>query len=220
MSEPTRPRVSPLLLALALLVGILGLAWAVAIVTGDKASNDTASGTDSPFRGNRLPTELTTRAAPRIRLRDGNGLLVDSRELVGKPYLVTFLYTSCPDVCPLIGQQVKEGLRQLGYQARDVTALIVSVDPRGDTPQAVQTWTRRQRMPGNVRYLIGESAELQPVWADWYAAPQDPARPETSTHSAAVWLIDDQGRRRTKLDAGDGIEPADLAHDLRLLLNE
>lgn len=212
------PRISPLLLTITVLAGVLGLAYATYVITTDDGSSSAVDDADGGFRGSRLPEELTQRAAPRIRLRDSNGLLVDTRDLVGRPYLVTFLYTRCPDVCPLIGQQVKQGLEQLGERGRDVTALFVSVDPRGDTPEAVRFWLRRQRMPGNVRYLIGSASELRPVWDEYYAAPQDPVRPETSTHSAAVWLIDREGRRRTKLDAGNGVKPADLAHDLRLIL--
>ncbi len=213
-----RTRVFPLLLAVIGLVGAFGFAVALSLVARDDASPTTETGGAGAFRGSQLPDELTQRPAPRIRLTDARGLPVDTHDLIGQPYLVTFLFTNCPDVCPLIGQQVKQALGQLGARGRNLTALVVSVDPRGDTPEAVRRWLRRQRMPGNVRYLIGTAAELEPVWARYYASPQDPARPETSSHSAAVWLIDDEGRIATKHDAGNGIRPEDLAHDLNLLL--
>lgn len=210
-------RVSPLLIAVVLLPAVLALGAFASLLTGDRGTTGTTQGTGA-YRGSQLPDELTERPAPRIRLSDANGVPVDTRELVGSPYAVTFLFTRCPDVCPLIGQQVKQSLELLGEQARAIPVLVVSVDPRGDTPEAVQRWLRRQRMPGNMRYLIGTATELERVWAGYYAAPQNPERPETSTHSAAVWLIDAQGRIATKHDAGAGIDPTDLAYDLRLLL--
>lgn len=214
-----RPRVSRTLIAVTALLTLIGVAGVYLSLTREEPEPASATA-GSGLRGSALPAQLTQRAAPPIRLRDADGRVVDTGALAGRPYAVTFLYTQCPDVCPLIGQQVKQGLEQLGPAGRDAPVLIVSVDPRGDTPEAVRVWARRQRMPPNVRYLVGSEAELRPVWAAYYATPQDVTRPETSTHSAAVWLIDADGRRRTKLDAGQGIRPEDLAHDLRVLQAE
>jgi protein SCO1 len=210
-----RSRVSRVLVVVLVLLTLVGVAGAYLSATRDESepSSPAADG----FRGGTLPVQLTQRTAPRIHLRDSDGQLLDTRDLAGRPYAVTFLYTQCPDVCPLIGQQLKQGLEQLGAAGRGVRMLIVSVDPRGDTAEAVQVWMRRQRMPSNVRYLIGSLGELRPVWESYYAVPQDISRPETSTHSAAVWLIDADGRRRTKLDAGQGLQPEDFAHDMRLI---
>ena len=58
-----------------------------------------------PFRGGQLPRELERRAAPRFRLRDARGGVVDSDALRGRPYVLTFLFTDCRDVCPLIGSE-------------------------------------------------------------------------------------------------------------------
>ncbi len=60
----------------------------------------------------------------------------------GKLVLLTFLYTNCPDVCPLITQNLNEALQMLGAKRDDVRVLAVSVDPEGDTPSRL-TSTRR-----------------------------------------------------------------------------
>ncbi|HEU4703094.1 MAG TPA: SCO family protein, partial [Conexibacter sp.] len=60
-----------------------------------------------------LPPGLAGRAAPRIRLTDARGGTFDTRSLAGRPYLVTFLYANCPDVCPLIGAQLRDTLERL-----------------------------------------------------------------------------------------------------------
>src|SRR5665648_208330 len=62
---------------------------------------------------------------------------IDTARLRGRPFAVTFLYASCPDVCPLIAQEIVGALGRLGADARRVAVVAVSVDPRGDTPAAV-----------------------------------------------------------------------------------
>ncbi|MGH2846206.1 MAG: SCO family protein [Thermoleophilaceae bacterium] len=118
----------------------------------------------SGLRGDTLPVELRRGQAPRIRLRSAHGGIVDTRELRGRPYAVTFLYARCPDVCPLIGQEIRQSLELLGRRARQAVVLGVSADPAGDTAEAARSWLRRQRLPRNFRYLIGLRRELAPVW--------------------------------------------------------
>jgi protein SCO1/2 len=204
-----------------LLLATLSLAG-LAAVARERADDDAArtSGTRSgPFRGGQLPSELARKQAPAFRLADARGEIVDSRALRGRPYLLTFLYTDCRDVCPLIGREIGVALRLLGAKAPRVAAVAVSVDPDGDTPSAVQSWLRRQRLPSNFHYLIGDRDRLEPVWQAYFAAPQ-PLGVEESRHTASIWVIDGAGRLRTKFSGGIPVRPRDLAHDLRVLLRE
>ncbi|HET6448173.1 MAG TPA: SCO family protein [Conexibacter sp.] len=164
-----------------------------------------------------LPPGLADRAAPHIRLADARGGIFDTRSLAGKPYLVTFLYTNCPDVCPLIGAQLRDTLDRLGADAGRVGVVAVSVDPRGDTPASVRAWLLREREPTQFHYLIGSQQQLRPVWSAWYAAPQIPGDPE-SAHTAIVWLVDARGRLAAKVAAGQPFDPSGLARDVRSLL--
>lgn len=193
----------------------------VVLATADRRTGERVAGPErtGPFRGGELPGGIAERRAPDFRLTDARGGSISTKELSGRPYLVTFLYTQCPDVCPLIGEELRQTLELLGNDARRVTVVAVSVDPKGDTPAAVRRWLRRHREPPNFRYATGSRAELRPVWDAYYAAPQHPAR-EESAHTANVWLIDARGRWRTKHSAGVPFEPRDVAHDLRLLLAE
>ena len=172
-----------------------------------------------PFRGGRLPAGIDRAPAPQFTLSEADGRRVSTRSLKGRPYLVTFLYTDCQDICPLIGQEVKQAISQLGPRGREVTALAITADPESDTPQAVKAWLQAQRMPENFRYLLGTRDELQPVWKAHYAAPQPDDKAE-SAHSASIWLIDRKGRWRSKFSGGVPVPPRDIAHDLRLLLDE
>jgi protein SCO1/2 len=176
-------------------------------------------GQQGPFRGGALPDGLNREPAPRFRLADARGGTLDSRALRGRPYVLTFLYTDCQDVCPLIGRKVGEALRLLGARSRRVAAVAVSVDPEHDTRPAVRAWLRRLRLPGNFHYLVGSRQQLEPVWRAYFAAPQ-PLGVTESKHTASIWLIDARGRLRTKFSGGAPVPPRDVAHDLRLLLRE
>ncbi|HEX3874098.1 MAG TPA: SCO family protein [Solirubrobacteraceae bacterium] len=164
-----------------------------------------------------LPAALVGRPAPEIRLRDDTGATFDTASLAGRPYAVTFLYTSCPDVCPLIGNELRQALIELGPLASKVAVVGVSVDPTGDTPAAVRAWLKVHREPANFHYLIGTAATLTPVWKAYFALPQTPGDPQSS-HSATIWLVDGHGRRRALITAGIPVPAGDLAYDLRALL--
>lgn len=201
------------LVALSLIVaaGTVGLALA--------GRQDEPPPAAAGLRASALPDGLDRAAAPRIRLRDARGRTVDTRTLRGRPYLVTFVYTRCEDVCPAIGADIAAALRQLGSRAGAVSALFVSVDPRGDTPARAREWLARHSLPSQVRYLLGTPDELRPIWRDWYLLADDRRRLDPVTHAASVWLVDARGRLRARWPGGAGIDPDDVAHDLDALLD-
>ena len=207
----------PLVALLVLALGVTGVLAYAAAQTGNEADPPMRQRNPGPFRGNILPEEIKGTPAPSFRLTEARGGSYGTADAAGQPYVITFLYTSCPDVCPLIGQELRQTLRLLGPRSGDVSIMAVSVDPKGDTAEAARAWLRRHRLPANFHYLIGNQRELRPVWDAYFAAPQIPGRAD-STHSASIWLIDAEGRIATKFSGGFPVDPSDIAHDLRLLL--
>ena len=67
------------------------------------------------------------------------------RSLRGRPVVVTFLYTTCQDSCPIQAQTVRGALDELGH---DVPALAIAVDPPRDTPERAQAFLSKQRATG------------------------------------------------------------------------
>ncbi|HVW48388.1 MAG TPA: SCO family protein [Solirubrobacterales bacterium] len=157
-------------------------------------------------------------AAPRMRLEDAStGRPFDTRTLKGRPYMVTFLYTHCPDVCPLIGAELQGALRELGREAKKTDVVALSVDPRGDTRSAVQAWLKVHQEPANFHYLIGSEEELQPYWDAWHVGPQIAGDPDSS-HTAVIYLIDRAATIQGIVDAGSQVPSSDLAQDFRTLI--
>jgi protein SCO1/2 len=209
-------------LAALLAPAVVALIAVAAVASRDRETNEPTAIVErqpGPFRAGPLPDGLDRKPAPDFRLADARGGILDSRSLRGRPYLLTFLFTDCQDVCPLIGREIGEALRQLGSRARQVSAVAITVDPEGDTRPAVRAWLRKQRLPANFRYLVGSRRRLEPIWRAYFAAPQ-PADTEESRHTASIWVIDSRGRLRAKFSGGIPVSPANIAHDLRLLVRE
>jgi len=163
------------------------------------------------FAGAELPV---AKPAPDLALRDQDGALVRLSAQRGRYVIVTFLYTHCPDVCPLIAANLNTALRSLGPRRDGVRVLAVSVDPEGDTPAAVRAYARRLRLLPQFRYLIGTKPQLTHVWRD-YGVLAVAGDKELVDHVASTVLVDPQGRRRVLY--GAHVEAADVVHDLRVL---
>jgi protein SCO1/2 len=214
MSSRTRPEIRVRPAAAVAVAALLAAGLAAGILLyGLDARGGAARERPAPgLRADVLPGGLAGTPAPRIRLADGRGGTVDTRALRGRPYAVTFLYTQCPDVCPTIAEDLKQAMAD----APGAAVVAVSVDPRGDTAAAVRSFAKVHRLPRAFRYAIGDRRALAPVWRAYFVASQL-GDPRTSTHTAAVWLVDARGRLRGMYPGGAPIAPADVAHDLRVL---
>lgn len=156
---------------------------------------------------------LPAKPAPPIQLRNYLGQPVTLSEYRGKAVLVTFLYTNCPDVCPLIASNLRVALNVLGAEAAKVQVIAVSADPRGDTPAAVAKFLRAHKMLGRMQYLIGSSAQLAGTWAAWsVASKREVGQPQLVAHSALIYGITAAGKVRTIYPAS--FEPSQIVHDV------
>ncbi len=156
---------------------------------------------------------LPARQAPPIHLRNYLGQPVTLGEYRGKAVLVTFLYTNCPDICPLITSNLRVALNMLGARASRTQIIAVSVDPRGDTPAAVARFLSAHEMVGRMQYLIGSAPELERTWAAWsVGSTREAGQPELIAHSALVYGVSAAGRLTTIYPAS--FEPDEIVHDV------
>jgi protein SCO1/2 len=113
----------------------------------------------------------------------------------GKAVFVTFLYTHCPDACPLIAASLHAALGEMGPLSKRVQLIAVSVDPRGDTPRTVAAFLKEHGLVGRMLYLIGNGKQLAPVWSGWkVGAAQDVNNPEVINHTALVYGVSASGK--------------------------
>ncbi len=196
-------RLAPLLAA-ALLVAGCGTSPAARIAEPPAAKRTFAGAGLNP-----------PRSAPAIALHDASGTPVTLAGQRGRYVLVTFLYTHCPDVCPLIASNLNAAVRALGAKRSDVRILAVSVDPKGDTPAAVRAFVKRMHLVPEFRYLIGSAAELRRAWAAWHVLSVKQS-PGVVDHVAYTALVDPAGEERVLY--GSDVHARDVVHDLRALM--
>ncbi|MEX0675092.1 MAG: SCO family protein [Gaiellaceae bacterium] len=164
------------------------------------------------YRGSKPPAGIEL---PSFSLRDADGSRVAADDLDGKVVVVTFLDTKCTEACPVIGEQLREGLARLDDDERESTvAIAVSVHPGDDTPEAVRDFLRQHRIEGTLRYLVGSEAELRPVWRAFEVLPALDTG-SSDLHSAPVRVYDRNGTWVSTLHAGADLTPENLAHDVR-----
>ncbi len=193
-----------------------------------------------PFQG----TVFTTpRPAEPFRLQDQFGRPFSLSDHQGRVVLLTFLYTSCPDVCPIVTSQLREVHQMLGQDAGRVSFIAVSVDPERDTVEAARAFSEKWDMLDKWTYAVGSREELTSVWAAYYVDPtveehqeqpsgepgpsptrqagvaglrEDVLREYEVAHSTPVYLIDQQGQMRVLFTPP--LDTHALVHDIRLLL--
>ena len=134
--------------------------------------------------------------APQISLRDQDGRLVDLKRQRGRVVVLTFLYTKCKDICPLIASTLNSVLANLDASQRAHARVVaVSVDPRNDTFASVRRYAHEKHLLPQFRYLVGSKQDLEPVWSA-YGVFVDPLSLESIDHTGRIIVIDRDGRMR------------------------
>ncbi len=207
--EASLARVNARVLIALFLLAVFALGAVVLVARARQDDDAAVAGSDSRFEGAQMPEGFK---APDFVLRDQNGERVSMRDLRGRPVIVTYLYTTCEDSCPLQAQTVRGALDQLGH---DVPALAIAVDPPRDTPERARAFLLEQRATGRIDFVLGTRAELRPLWNGFGIQPQS----VTQEHQARFTLVDARGYQRVGFPGGEAT-PERLAHDIRLLERE
>jgi protein SCO1 len=176
------------------------------------------SAKSASFLGNELSPP---KQAPSLSLRNYLGQHVNIAQYRGKALFVTFLYTHCPDVCPLITANLRVAQNLMGAKTAAKTQILaVSVDPHGDTPRTVAAFLKVHEMTGRMQYLIGSPRELGHTWQTWgVGSEKDASQPEFINHSALVYGITASGVLKT-VYIGSSFKPSEIAHDAPLLASQ
>ena len=152
-----------------------------------------------------------------FKLTDQSGKTVSDADMKGRPFLVFFGYTHCPDVCPTTLFEVAEVLRALGPDSGGASMLFITVDPERDTPAAIKDYL--SSFGPLMRGATGDAAAIAAVEKAYrvYAKKVPTDNGEYSIdHTALVYLMDKQGRFVAPFSLKR--RPEDAAADLRRYL--
>jgi protein SCO1/2 len=194
-------RTSHLLLVFsAFLAGLVIFLGVILFMTEGHVPGDSASAIGGPFK-----------------LIDQNGKTITETDFKGRPLLVFFGYTHCPDICPTTLFEMSEVLHALGKDADRVSALFITVDPERDTAPVMKDYL--SSFDPHLRGATGDQKAIDAVEKDYrvYAKKVPTKNGDYSMdHTALVYLMDKEGRfvAPFKLDR----KPEAAAADLRRYL--
>jgi protein SCO1 len=204
-----------LTLALAALPGCSGSSGGGTATTSTAAVVASAP-SETGYDGALLPESLHPRE---FTLTNQHGRRVSLSNFRGQVTILTFLYTTSKTTAPLIAQQIRGALEELGSESRPPTpALAISLDPTADTPARVQEFLHAASLTGRMEYLTGSVAQLSPVWHAYSVAPAS-AGAVAYERGAFVLLLDKKGAPRVEFPVEE-LTPEALAHDVRKLERE
>jgi len=158
--------------------------------------------------------------APSFTLTDQNGKPFHFKPASGELALVNFIYTTCPDVCPLFTAKLAAIQRSLaGEQRENYLLLSITTDPARDTPVKMKEYAEAFKPDFRRWYfLTGSAKELAQVWKDFGVRVQDLGNGQIQ-HTNLTTLIDGKGLRRVDY-YGDKWLEKEVLKDLRRLAGE
>jgi protein SCO1/2 len=130
-----------------------------------------------------------------FQLTDQAGQTVTDKNLKGKPTLIFFGFTHCPDVCPTSLFEISEVLRAMGTDADRVNAYFVSVDPERDTAAAMKDYLTS--FDPHLKGLTGDADAVAKVISGFRVyAKKVPLKDGdyTMDHTALIYLMDRDGK--------------------------
>jgi protein SCO1 len=199
-----------------LLAGCGGAASGTATASGSGHSHSAPASVSAPkgkYDGVNLPTPYHR---PSFTLTDTSGASWDfTTATKGKPTLLFFGYTNCPDVCPTTMADISVALRDVDKSlAQQVQVVFVTTDPKRDTTARLAQWLGNfdADLPTKFVGLTGDSSQLQQAQL---SAGVPVAEDDGQTHSALLLLYGADDRAHVAFDAGN--TPQDIAHDLQLV---
>jgi protein SCO1 len=190
---------SRLILMVAAFVAGLALCLSVVLLVAQRGS---------------MPLPQPSAVGGPFKLSDQNGRTVTEQEVKGKPFLVFFGYTHCPDVCPTTLFDISEVFRKLGPDADRAAALFISVDPERDTPEAMKNYL--SSFDPHLRGLTGDEAAVGSAIKAYRAYAKKVPNPDggyTMDHTGLVYLMDKDGGFVAPFNLKR--RPEDSAADLR-----
>lgn len=211
-----------LTLASAAFAAFLFHDFAARIARGEGVNNVRQRPQDrpAPAAASELPVYVQV---PDFALVERSGAKVARADLLGKVWVVDFIFTHCSGQCPMMAARLKR-LREAIGDAPDVRLVSVTVDPVRDTPAVLADYARALGVEDpRWLFLTGEKDAIVKLVLEGLKLPAVVSGPEGSvdvTHSDRFVLVDRRGRIRGYYGAEDEEAQARLPADVRRLLAE
>lgn len=143
-------------------------------------------------------------------MTDTDGHAVSQADFLGRPTVLYFGYTYCPEVCPTTLLMLSTALKQMGPAADALNVVFVSVDPGRDTPAQMKLYL--SSFDPRIRGFTGTEAEVETIARAYHVyykrVPGEGGNAYTMDHSATVFLLDRASGLTGTIDYGEASEVA------------
>ncbi len=158
--------------------------------------------------------------APDFALINQDGARVSLQQFRGRLVILTFIYTHCPDICPLTTAklvQVQNELKKRGWFGKKVVLLSMTFDPKRDTPAVMKAYAAKFKVDhAGWHFLSGDPATVMKVVQAYRVPVRPSAKPGRIDHGLPTLVIDPQGRILGFYNPD--FDPPDVVRDLTHLL--
>jgi protein SCO1/2 len=147
-----------------------------------------------------------------FQLTAHTGQQVTEQDFLGRPFLVFFGYTHCPDICHTTLFEMSEILKAMGPDAK-VGALFVTVDPERDTPDTLKEYL--SNFDPRIIGVTGPRASIDPVLREYRIFSKRASGKDEDysvDHTTVVYLMDKNGRFVSPFNVAR--RPAEAAREL------
>jgi protein SCO1/2 len=163
-------------------------------------------------------------SVPEFRFTNQNGERFGSRELEGKLYVLNFIFTTCPSICPkMSGQMSRLQLKLHNSAFNDIHFVSITVDPENDTPSVLLDYADNRSFDlTRWNFLTGLKKDIYSLGVDGFflAAREDVMAEGGFLHSEKIALVDWEGKIRGYCDGTSTDEVNDLADEVKVLMRE
>ncbi|MGB3625672.1 MAG: SCO family protein [Henriciella sp.] len=183
------------------------LAAAAAALSACSSSNDAGDGEEgAQTRAGGAVASCTTRAYEEIggpfELTTHEGQRVTQEDFKGRPTLIYFGFTYCPDVCPSTLVSIGNAYRQLPDGIEPPQTLLITVDPERDTPEQLASYVESNAFPDNLVGLTGSVEDIEKVAEEFFIGFERIETPEslagyTMDHTSLLYLMDENWKLKT-----------------------
>ena len=140
-------------------------------------------------------------------LVDSNGDEFTDKDIIGKPTVLFFGFTHCPDVCPTTLAEIQNWINQLGEKADNLNYLFVTVDPERDTPEVLRDYV--SSFDQRIIPLTGSIQQVNQMIKTYRVYAQKVETDDgdyTMDHTASVYLMNSNNQFDGTISFGENPE--------------
>lgn len=175
--------------------------------------------TEPPAEINIPKATLAGHEIPTFSLTNVSGTAVTNEDLLGQPWVASFLFTQCTKECPAITEKIETLVK--AFEGTNVRFVTISVDPERDTPDALRSYCESREIdPDQWMFLTGEQKEVESLVMEGFLQPiqavvdKDTGNPDV-LHSPRLILVGSDGRIVDTYNAMDSSDVARLRRKLK-----